>query len=703
MAQIRPSSRIRATCAPRGFTLIEILITLVVLISGIYAMLRVFPRGFSAIELGEQRTIAAQLADAELSRWKLHPESLPDAVVATDYDGNLIRAAITNNAETLQSLLVYGELAAVIPGTTNYSRLALPLGRVNVGSLDFYARSLIYDPLDITPSQFDAAQAAMIQGQPRRPNTLHPTWQPNSLYLPRTVLGERIDVKRLGRTVQGVPFYLLSHAPIDVLKLEGEDNPATPADERTRVFVQVYDAQAWAYVPPSAELLEREFTLNQGTGVLSFGPSASPPATARLFKIDYTHPTTHQRVLGFTVTAGAGSVQGAPALPAGVAPDTVQVHEQLQQVNDPLLLKVTDNTARRNIYYVDPESAISGRIMFPLVLQVDPRPSDISLVKLDYRVYDWSIVSFDIEVPDSGNVRLPIGRIKGPTFTNMPRQPRPQEIARGVRRYYNWDGTVIPRGALDLATWAYVVAVDRQSGEILTDHEGVSWPTNPYDRRTRFLVDYTTGVLDFNYANWEVYQPNPNVDVSSRTGRTYRIFCRGENDWAVQLMITPRIYGRSATGIPGGAPVGIEGTGSVLLTYGWSDQSPKNPRQVYFPLSESGQAVAIDYYYLDPDTGRITFLEGEVHTVGEPNVTDLGEWVSPLSQPLIRAPYQWGPVGVRGIGVRARAVWVTPGRSATVQDLVSALAEPTPGRATPSVGETWRQQVVDTYLTRAPI
>jgi hypothetical protein len=315
------------------------------------------------------------------------------------------------------------------------------------------------------------------------------------------------------------------------------------------------------------------------------------------------------------------------------------------------------------------------------------------------------MLSFDVEVPDDGIVRLPIGRIKGPTFTNMPRQPRPQEVARGVKVYHDWNGVEMPRGSLDPTTWAYVVAVDTQSGEILTDHEGAEWPPNPYDRRTRFLVDYTTGLLDFSYADWEVYQYNPSIDVGNRTGRTYRIFCRGENDWAVQLMITPRVFGRAGNGpngelpVPGYPAVGAEGV--LPTTYAW--RPDKNPRQVYLPLSESGQAVAIDYYYLDANTGNPTFVEGEVHTIGEPNVTDLGEWVCPLSRPLTRAPYQWGPLAIRGIGVRARTVWVSPGTAATVQDLVYALSQPTPARATPSLTETWRQQVVDTYLTRAPI
>ena len=42
--------------------------------------------------------------------------------------------------------------------------------------------------------------------------------------------------------------------------------------------------------------------------------------------------------------------------------------------------------------------------------------------------------------------------------------------------------------------------------------------------------------------------------VYSRRGRTYRVFCRAEGDWAVQLGMAARTYARSGSGLPGGAP-----------------------------------------------------------------------------------------------------------------------------------------------------
>jgi type II secretory pathway pseudopilin PulG len=693
-----------------AFTLIEVLIALVVLMVGIYAMLRIFPRGFQAIEVSQDRTTASQLAEAELARWKLRPEALPDAIVATDYEGHLIPATLTNNERTLRSLLVYGELAARLPGSAAFSSVLLD--RQDLAFLDQLARPLIYNPLDTTSSQFDVALGYQGVGTV----TVHPNWQPNSLYLPRTILGERIDVRRLSRTRLGVPFYLLSHAPLDILRL-GSD-PNAPPSERRRVYVDVYDAQVWSLVPwptgaggaPALDpplLKARQFSLgpNSSSGQLElhFGPNDGPPNQPRLFKVDYTDPFTLQRVIGMSVVVPPGSSVGTTTLDPATSVDTVQVNERLQPTDDRSLLLIADDTARRNIYYVDPETTISGRLEFPLVLQIDPRETDIALVKVDYRVYDWAILQFDVEVPADGRVRLVLDHIKGPGFTNPPRQDRSQEVARGIKPYYDWSGNDLNKPFTDMETWAYVVAVDRQSGEILVDHEGIVWPANPYERRERFLVDYRNGVLDFNYDQWDVPETwNPAVDAPDRSGRTYRVFCRAEDDWAVQLMVAARRYGRSSTGLPGGDPVAPEGgmTGN-LLTYAWLPG--RDRRQIYLPLSELGHTVAVDYYYRSRDTGKLTYIEGEIHQVEGPNVVDLGEWVCRLAEPLEREPHMWGPLRVRGVSVRARAMWTGPGSSATLQDLAYALGQQPRIRARSSLSEVWRQSIVTTYLTQAPI
>ncbi len=688
-----------------GFTLIEVLVALVVLVIGIYAMLRIFPPGYSAIETSQQRTVAAQLAEAELNRWRLQPDAIPDAIVATDYTGALISATLTNNPLNMGQLLVYGEVGTRVPGTESYFRWQVPPDQLPI--LDRLARPLIYNPNDLTPCQFDGALG--FEGYPGRA-VVHPNWEPNSLYLPRTIIGEQIDIRRLTTNQRGVPFYLLSHAPLDILRYEGEDDPHTPGDDRTKRYVDVYDARSWRYVawtePPN--LGAREFTYDSANRELYFGPSSNPPSYERVFKVDYTDPRGPTRVFGLQVKVPAGSSgPGDPALPTDVDPASIQVHELMQEVDDPSLLEVVGPGARRNIYYVDDETLVTGQIQFPLALQVDPRPDDITAAKVDYRVKDWQILSFDVEVPPDGVVTLPVKPIKGPNYTNPPRQPRAQPVAHGIKKFYNMDGTERPvpsPGADD----AYVVAVDRQNGEVLTENEvTIGLPAAPRERMTRFRVDYRQGRLYFNYGEWEVGSfsaeeaANATVEggrrVYSRYGRTYRVFCRAEGDWAVQLTMAARIYARSRE-LPGDPPV--VGSPESRLTYTWGAVSapgaPYNPRQIYFPLSEASQVVAVDYYRKDG-----TFISGEVHAISGPEVADLGVWACQLVDELRYEPNDWGPVTVRGLSMRARVSWVTTGGASTLQDWVEAARNNRPVQRT--LEEGWRHITVTSYLTRVPL
>ncbi len=416
--------------------------------------------------------------------------------------------------------------------------------------------------------------------------------------------------------------------------------------------------------------------------------------------VDYTDPVTNLRVLGFTVRVAAGATVGEPTLPTSVDPTTIQVHERLWALSYSEYQGYMQGDWLewpRNAYYVDTETTITGEIRFAPALQLEPREDDIKLVKVNYRVYDWGILVFDVEVPPGGVLRLPVRHLKGPASSNPPRQVRPQEVARNIRKFYDWGGgetsPADPR-----SSWAYVVAVDRQTADILVDHEGAEWPANPFERRSRFLVDYRTGLLYFNFdpRDPNVYGYNPAIDTPDRSGRTYRIFCRAENDWAVQLMVAARQYARSADRFPGPTPMGAEQAAGGL-TYAWNLD---NPGQLYFPLSEAGQAVMVDYIAEDG-----SYVIGEVHTIGSANVTDLGQWACRLAEPLEKTPYQM--LAVRGIAVRARTLWVTRGQGYTLQELARAMdqvkAGGAPDRPRPVLSETWRQVIVSTYLTRAPI
>jgi hypothetical protein len=154
------------------------------------------------------------------------------------------------------------------------------------------------------------------------------------------------------------------------------------------------------------------------------------------------------------------------------------------------------------------------------------------------------------------------------------------------------------------------------------------------------------------------------------------------------------------------------GATGALLSYAWDPLV--DPRQLYFPLSEAGQTVSVDYYDQYGD-----FVDGETHTVGaatlmrfpgSPGSPDVFAWVCPLVVPLdpsgARRPNDFGPITVRGVSVRARAAWMSNGRRATLQDIAAVVKLAAGGRVAPprkSLEETWHQVLLDSYVTRTPI
>jgi len=709
--------------ARRGFTLVEVLIALVLLLIGVYAMFAIFPRGYAAMEASQFRTIGSQLADSELARWKLMPESLPDQIVATDYNGQLIPGTLVGRRgvrldpdSAAYMLLVWNRGALPMPGSQQYHPANL---RGDVFYRLDHVPGALYSPENLTPCAYDGVSEYLSPtAATQRGARMHPNWEPNSVYLARTVIGEQIDVMRLPNQVAGVPFYLLSHAPLDLLK-------GAVGDTSTQVWMQIYDSRPWQYHgwdpsgPPT--LGRREFTYDPVAQKLYFGPmTAGVPgvgALPRIFKLDYTGLVSYPgldhavpaRIYGAEVTTDSSGTAGLAVPPA--TPSAMRVYEQLHALTDQ---EYADIPLRmvwpRNAYHIDAATPVTGKIEFCPSLQTNPQADDITLVKVDYRVRDWQILVFDIEVPAGGAVQLPISHLKGSVSLNPPRQPRPQEVARGIRAFYKADGTPQPRSASDAASWAYVVAVDRQNGDVLTDidqselmldpeppHKPTTLPSNAYDRRTRVRVDFRGGVLYFNYDR-KLVPTNTydvNVDTPDRSGRTYRVFCRAEADWAVQLLPSARVYARSSPTadrpipLPDGAP----------LSYSWVPT--KNARQIFLPLSESGQTVTVDYYRKTDGA----FIEGELHTIGGPQVVDLGAWVCGLSDLLGAEPNDLGPVTVRGVSVRARAVWVGRGRRSSLEDVAKNLELGARSQSPPaqSLEEAWRQIIVTTFIPRTPI
>ncbi len=177
-------------------------------------------------------------------------------------------------------------------------------------------------------------------------------------------------------------------------------------------------------------------------------------------------------------------------------------------------------------------------------------------------------------------------------------------------------------------------------------------------------------------------------------------------------MPSTRVYPRSSTNLPECSPIG--GSGGALLTYWWGTTNSAgqtlDPRQLYFPLSESGQTVAVDYYRKKDGA----FIQGEMHTIGGPQVVDLGVWACGLSDwlkddpsyapdPVNNPTYVLGPITVRGMSVRARAVWVGKGRRATMNDVAEKMLGAGTGPPKQSLDESWYEVILTTFIPRTPI
>jgi prepilin-type N-terminal cleavage/methylation domain-containing protein len=683
-----------AGASRQGFTLAEVLIALVVLLLGVYAMMSIFPRGYTAVAESQSRTTATQLAEAELARWKLDPDSLPDQIVATDDSGTLIPATLYGSGSTatgtgtVASLLIYGSGTELLPGSTQYRYAAID----STQFLQFNGvPGGLYNPEDLTPAPFDAVSETPALAGQANPARYHPNWQPNSLYLPRTVIGEKIDIRRLSSQSAGVPFYLLSHAPLDPLRLEAG---ATALATKTKVWMDVYDARPWQYLS-SGTPGERQFTCTTTTLTVATSAAGLP------LKLDYAALVNGvpRQLFGISVTAGASGTVTLTYPP--INPAAVQVHARMTALTT---RPTTAATWPRNAYYIDASTALTGKIEFSPLLATQPLDTDVTQAKVDYRVQDWSILAFDVEVQPGGVVRLPINNVKGPGWTNYPRQPRMQPVAKGVRLFYTSAGVAITKDASDTTTWAYVVVVDRENGDVLTDSELMGLSTNAYDRRTRVHVDFRNGAVYFNYDQTKVATGTyvTGVDTPDRSGRTYRIFCRGEADWAVQLMPAARLYAR-ALSYPGSTALATQGSDG-LLNYFWkySDTDEMASRQIYFPLSEAGQVVAVDYY-----TKTGAYVQGEVHTIGGASLVQfpdsVARWVCPLAERLNFAPWQYGPAAVRGLSVRVRALWTGRGRQPSLPDIAKSVNQGGKIRPTQTLEDGWRQVILTTYITRTPI
>ena len=556
----------------RGFTLLEVLVAMAILVIGIYALIRIFPVGLASIEYGKSRTIAAQLAEKQIAHWRLRADNLSDAIAGWE-----------------------------------------------AGSY----------PTDYDSTSLD-------------PDADNPNYQPDSCWLPRLIVGEKVQIQASGSA--GLPFYLLAFAPIQ--KFSGSDPIIVYSTPYSRVDTLAELIPSWD---------RRPYYLDYQQGKVYFDRAAYD----RKFKIAYS----------WLDKSGAGGplVRDVVSEVMDVDANTSGSHDlaAASNANFQRVVKASDRVYQAFIldggapsnpghYYFDPAAgATTGVVVFST--------ADAGrTVKIDYLVRDWQIIREDnLTVDGNGQIKLAFARLKDADYRNPPRQDSAQPVGQ--------DGGGIDR---------YVVAVNlRAGGALYGDSKHTMW----LDRAT------TNG--DFRVTYKDVPDPdNPGEIVAGGTlvfpsskaqpGDIFRIYYRVPGDWGIQMQKAAIYYQDSQyTNAPAYQQYQIAASDS---------DDPTRYDVLTFEPCEADKSVVVDYTY--ERSGRTYRATGELHKIADID-TASGSAYGFLLDKLEEDEDNTLTLvhSVRGVSVTARVIWAGPGKSEA---------------GGTSLGEMWREARLSTYLTR---
>jgi prepilin-type N-terminal cleavage/methylation domain-containing protein len=566
----------RGLSANAGLTLIEVLIAMVVLLIGIYAVLKIFPAGFGIIEASRQRSVANSLAQSELERCKLLAESgnLPEAIIATKYNGEVINDYDPRYLNPVQ---------------TNY-----------------------YDPTHTDPTH------------------PQPLWEPDSVYLPRTIIGERTLIPASGPGQY--PFYMLNFAPLDYL----ETDPAN-------ILLQVYDANPFTRTTgtPTTQQYAVDYT-GSNSGVFTFDSGYNN----RYFTVTYSWVNTDHGIV-HTVIGESDKVEYDGSSYRFTAQAKLDMSDptkfQMIPGSEKVYLRYDDVTPSDPVsgqYKRNPTSFMTGKISFSA--------DDIGkAIGINYRVADWGILKEDFEIPPANSpgtqVQVAVlGGIKGPGYTNPPRQPNEQFLR------YPVDMTDDPLGSTNC-----IIAIDLTSGQIYVDRDTQSMA----NLLPQVPPDLNPLINRANYRAGTFYIPN-----TDSVPHVVRVYYRGEKDWIVQVQKAASSYGLS-TAISYNAFKWLTPT-DITTPPGELDKH----KILQFARPEAGKTVALSYYRDEDvnkngdftDAGDISrqYVTDELVNIA----TDGKAYFCQKGNQYVR-PSANNSFTARGVSLTARAVWAGSGRS----------------------------------------
>lgn len=633
----------------RGTSLVEVLVVIVILAIGIFALIRLFPSGFISLERSKEQAQATQLARQYLERMKGTPENIPVGIYPVVYKistGNNLLLEVDSTVRP-DDLGIWNPpddvKGALAPGWEHYFRDANRIRRV-IGET---TRVPAPKPVGSNPND---------------PNMFGGLYQVKFapiLYDDRVfqVYSGELSRRSVSRQNAGDPVCLPTRNAEQSYYLDPNIGAIwLPVSQFEDVTYKI-DLSVW--VLRGSQLERHDYVglqLTTDPNMLVSDPDCWPP------------PPALNAISGFDLkpfVLATGETFNSIDL------DTVHVYRSFERIDI--------NTAW------DPKDPYEYKVLEPNIGMVLFNPAGYNyqerrqrqLIPLranfDYDVYDWHIIQDERRVGSSApyNIKLTLDEIK-----------LKGELNNDNTRY---QGLALPGGP------------NADTDLLIVDVADGSTVVNEPNKRS-YTIDGLKGIVKFEDTVW-VRRPDDLTKAFqiSPADKTFRFLYMSHNDWAVQIQKATHRY--QLLPRPSGATLGV---GQCWVSHEGllvSGQHAASPR-MYFPLCDIGKTVVIREYYWVSEGYVIHVARDEEFVILAPRADDIVQlgYISITDHHNDALGFEVhdnivAAQGVMGTSVKARVIWAPTQRerSAEERQLVNPQI-----RFIPS----WRMVDFDTHLTK---
>jgi len=626
-----------------------VLVVIVILAIGIFALIRLFPSGFISLERSKEQAQATQLARQYLERMKGTPENIPVGIYPVVYKistGNNLLLEVDSTVRP-DDLGIWNPpddvKGALAPGWEHYFRDANRIRRV-IGET---TRVPAPKPVGSNPND---------------PNMFGGLYQVKFapiLYDDRVfqVYSGELSRRSVSRQNAGDPVCLPTRNAEQSYYLDPNIGAIwLPVSQFEDVTYKI-DLSVW--VLRGSQLERHDYVglqLTTDPNMLVSDPDCWPP------------PPALNAISGFDLkpfVLATGETFNSIDL------DTVHVYRSFERIDI--------NTAW------DPKDPYEYKVLEPNIGMVLFNPAGYNyqerrqrqLIPLranfDYDVYDWHIIQDERRVGSSApyNIKLTLDEIK-----------LKGELNNDNTRY---QGLALPGGP------------NADTDLLIVDVADGSTVVNEPNKRS-YTIDGLKGIVKFEDTVW-VRRPDDLTKAFqiSPADKTFRFLYMSHNDWAVQIQKATHRY--QLLPRPSGATLGV---GQCWVSHEGllvSGQHAASPR-MYFPLCDIGKTVVIREYYWVSEGYVIHVARDEEFVILAPRADDIVQlgYISITDHHNDALGFEVhdnivAAQGVMGTSVKARVIWAPTQRerSAEERQLVNPQI-----RFIPS----WRMVDFDTHLTK---